>query len=66
MFTLERVSKILDENEEKLISEAEYGSRNIPITTNLIIQLILKLFGLSIKAGKNIKKKKRKQKVHLM
>ena len=58
MFTLERVSKILDENEEKLISEAEYGSRNIPITTNLIIQLILKLFGLSIKAGKNIKKKK--------
>ena len=59
MFTLERISKKLDENEEKLIREAEYGSRNILHTTNLIILLILKLFGLSIKAGKNIKKRKK-------
>ena len=39
-------------NETKLISEADFGSRNIPVTTNLISALILMLFGLSIKAGK--------------
>ena len=39
-------------NEEKHISEAEHGSRNIPVTTNLISLLISKLFGLSIKAEK--------------
>ena len=33
-------------------SEADFGSRNIPVTTNLISALILMLFGLSIKAGK--------------
>ena len=49
MFTLEKVSKKLDQNEENLISEAEHGRRNIPLTTNLIILLISKLFGLSIK-----------------
>ena len=53
MFTLEKVSKKLDQNEEKLISEAEHR-RNIPLTTNLIILLISKLFGLSIKVGKII------------
>ena len=37
-------------NEEKLISEAEYGSRNIPLTTNAISLLIFKLPGVSIKA----------------
>ena len=34
------------------MSEDEYGSRNIPLTTNLIKLLISKLLGLSIKAGK--------------
>ena len=33
-------------------SEADFGSRNIPVTTNLISALISMLFGLSIKAGK--------------
>ena len=51
-----RVSKKWDWNEEKHISEAEHGSRNIPLTTNLISLLISELFGLSIKAGKIIKK----------
>ena len=45
----------------KKISEAEDGSRNIPLTTNLATLTISKLFGLSIKAG-NIKLKKN----HLM
>ena len=36
----------------------KYGSRNIPLITNLISLLISKLIGLSIKAGKIIKKKK--------
>ena len=40
------------------ISEAEHGSRNIPLTTNLISLLISKFFRLSIKAGEIIKKKK--------
>ena len=31
------------------ISETEHESRNIPLTTNLINLLILKLFGLPIK-----------------
>ena len=35
-------------------------------TTNLIILLISKLFGLSIKAGKIIKKQKTKLKFYLM
>ena len=35
-------------------SEAEYGNRNISLTTNLIRLLISKLFGLSIKAVKII------------
>ena len=39
------------QNEEKLISEDEYGSRNIPLTSNLIKLLISKLLELSIKAG---------------
>ena len=39
-------------------SEAEDGSRNITLTTNLISQTISKLFGLSIKAGKIKLKKK--------
>ena len=38
-------------------NEAEDGSRNIPLTTNLISLTISKLFGLSIKGGK-IKLKK--------
>ena len=42
----------------KKISEAEDGSRNIPLTTNLATLTISKLFGLSIKAG-NIKLKKK-------
>ena len=42
----------------KKISEAEDGSRNIPLTTNLTSLTISKLFGLSIKAG-NIKLKKK-------
>ena len=41
-------------------SEADYGSRNIPLTTNLISLSILMLFGLSIKAGKIKSKKKTK------
>ena len=43
---------------KKKISEAEDGSRNIPLTTNLISLTTLKLFGLSIKAGKIKLKKK--------
>ena len=43
---------------KKKISEAEDGSRNIPLTTNLISLTISKLFGLSIKAGKIKLKKK--------
>ena len=43
---------------KKKISEAEDGSRNIPLTTNLATLTISKLFGLSIKAG-NIKLKKK-------
>ena len=43
---------------KKKISEAEDGSRNIPLTTNLTSLTISKLFGLSIKAG-NIKLKKK-------
>ena len=43
---------------KKNISEAEDGSRNIPLTTNLATLTISKLFGLSIKAG-NIKLKKK-------
>ena len=63
MFPLEKVS-ILERcllqigfsgNEIKLISEADFGIRNIPLTTNLI--LISMLFGLSIKAGEKIGKK---------
>ena len=34
------------------MSKADFGSRNIPVTTNLISALISRLFGLSIKAGK--------------
>ena len=41
-------------------NEAEDGSRNIPLTTNLISLTISKLFGLSIKGGK-IKLKKNDQ-----
>ena len=41
-------------------TEAEDGSRNIPLTTNLISLTISKLFGLSIKGGK-IKLKKNDQ-----
>ena len=41
-------------------NEAENGSRNIPLTTNLISLTISKLFGLSIKGGK-IKLKKNDQ-----
>ena len=33
-------------------SEADFGSRNIPVTTNLINALISMSLGLSIKAGK--------------
>ena len=36
---------------KKKISEAEDGSRNIPLTTNLTSLTISKLFGLSIKVG---------------
>ena len=39
--------------------EAEDGSRNIPLITNLISLTVSKLFGLSIKAGK-IKLEKKK------
>ena len=41
---------------QKLISESDYGSRNIPLITKLISILTSKLLGLSIKAGKIIKK----------
>ena len=41
-------------------NEPEDGSRNIPLTTNLISLTISKLFGLSIKGGK-IKLKKNDQ-----
>ena len=44
-------------NETKIkrnTSEAEHGSRSIPLTTNLISLLISKLFGLSVKAEKII------------
>ena len=37
---------------KKIISEAEDGSRNIPLTANLISLTVSELFGLSIKAGK--------------
>ena len=50
--------KVWDWNEEKLISEAEYGGRNIPLIINLISLLISKLIGLTIKAGKIIIKKR--------
>ena len=43
--------------EEKLITEADYGSKNISLTANLISLLILKLYELLIKAGKIILKK---------
>ena len=43
---------------KKKKSEAEDGSRNIPLTTNLIS--LTNLFGLSIKAGKIQLKKKTK------
>ena len=59
---IEKVFKKWDYNEEKLISEAEYGSRNIPVTTNLISLLISKFFELSIKAASFSKKKKNKSK----
>ena len=36
---------------KKKISEAEHGSRNITLTTNLASLTVSKLFGLSIKAG---------------
>ena len=42
----------------KKISEAEGGSRNTPLITNLISLTISKLFGLSIDAGKIKLKKK--------
>ena len=57
VYILERVSKKWDQNEEKLISEADYGSRNIPFTAKLINFLISKLSGLSIEAGKITKKR---------
>ena len=40
------------------MSAVEYGSKNIPLTTDLISLLILELFGLLIKAGKIKLKKK--------
>ena len=43
---------------KKKKSEAEDGSRNIPLTTNLVS--LTNLFGLSIKAGKIQLKKKKK------
>ena len=48
-----------ESNEEKHISGAEHGSRNVPFATNLISLLISKLFGLSIKAEKIIFFKKK-------
>ena len=45
---------------KKKISEAEDGSRNLPLTTHLISLTISKLFGLPIKAGKIKLKKKKK------
>ena len=56
---LERVSKKWDWNEEKFISKAEYGRRNIPLTTYLISVSTSKLLGLSVKAGKFSQKKKK-------
>ena len=44
-------------------NEAEYGSRNIPLTTNLITLLISKLFRLSITAAKIIFSLKKKSKL---
>ena len=43
------------ETSHLLIGEAEYGSRNIPLTTNLLSLLNSKIFELSIRAGKIIK-----------
>ena len=63
---IEKVFKKWDYNEEKLISEAEYGSRNIPVTTNLISLLISKFFELSIKAASFSKKKKTNLNFYLM
>ena len=40
------------------MSEADFGNRNIPVTTNLISALISRLFGTSIKAGKTKSEKK--------
>ena len=42
------------------MSEADFGNRNIPVTTNLISALISRLLGLSIKAGKIKLEKKTK------
>ena len=47
-------------NDIKLISKADYESRNIPLTTNFISLYILMLFGLPIKAVKIKSKKKAK------
>ena len=38
--------------------QGDHGSRNIPLTTNLISVLISVLFGLSIKAGETKLEKK--------
>ena len=46
--------------------KAEYGRRNIPLTTNLIIRLISKLTELSIKAGKISKKTTTKNKFYVI
>ena len=42
------------------MSEADYGCRNVLLTTNLISLLFSILFGLSIKAGKIKLEKKTK------
>ena len=59
---IEKVFKKWDYNEEKLISEAEYGSRNIPVTTNLISLLISKFFDCQLKQLLFQKKQKNKSK----
>ena len=50
----------MNKKKKKKISEAEDGSRNLPLTTHLISLTISKLFGLPIKAGKIKLKKKQK------
>ena len=54
---LERFSKKVDYNEEKLISEAEYESRNIPLTLTRSSYWFRSYLDCQLKHGKLLKKK---------